>query len=384
MTPIYLDYNASTPLLPEAFDAMLPFLRDGFGNASSAHPFGRAARDAVERARQQVAALLGCDGEEIVFTSGGTEANNLALRGVAEVAAGPGHVVTSSIEHPAVAAPCDWLERQGWRVTRIGVDGDGKVRVGHLIAAIDGPCALVSLMHANGETGVLQPLRDVSRAARDAGGIVHTDASQSVGKVPIDVRDLQVDLLTVAGHKLYAPQGVGALYVRRGVQLAPLLRGAGHERGLRPGTENVASVVGLGVACERARKDLEAEGARVGGLRDRLWSLLADHVPGIHLNGHATDRLPNTLSVRFPGISGNAVLAGAPEIAASTGSACHAGTEQAPAAVVLMGIPPAEAIGTVRLTLGRRTTPDEVERAAEALVRAWRQLSHPSPTSESR
>jgi cysteine desulfurase len=194
--------------------------------------------------------------------------------------------------------------------------------------------------------------------------------------VPIDVRDLQVDLLTVAGHKLYAPQGVGALYVRRGVQVAPLLHGGGHERGLRPGTENVAAVVGLGVACERARKDLQAEGARVSGLRDRLWSLLVNRVPGIRLNGHATDRLPNTLSVRFPGVSGNAVLAAAPEVAASTGSACHAGTDQAPASIVLMGIPPADAIGTVRLTLGRRTTRDEVERAAEALVQAWRQLSN--------
>jgi cysteine desulfurase len=291
--------------------------------------------------------------------------------------------VTSSVEHPAVAAPCDWLERQGWRVTRIGVDGDGKLRLDDLLVAIDGACALVSVMHANGETGVLQPLRAAARAARAAGATVHTDASQSVGKVPIDVRDLSVDLLTVDAHKLEAPQGVGALYVRRGVQLAPLLRGAGHERGLRPGTENVASVVGLGVACERARKDLQAEGARVSALRDRLWSLLADRVPGIRLNGHATDRLPNTLSVRFPGVSGNAVLAGAPDVAASTGSACHAGGDQAPAAIVLMGIPPGEAVGTVRLTLGRRTVLDDVERAAEALVRAWRQLSDRRPTGDS-
>jgi cysteine desulfurase len=383
VTPIYLDYNASTPLLPEALDAMLPFLREHFGNASSAHPFGRASRDAVEKARQEVAALLGCEAEEIVFTSGGTEANNLALRGIAERAAGPGHIVSSLIEHPSVAAPCEWLERQGWRVSRVGVDGDGKVRLDDLRAAIDGGCALISVMHANGETGVLQPLRAASRAAHDVGATVHTDASQSVGKVPIDVRDLQVDLLTVAGHKLYAPQGVGALYVRRGVQVAPLLHGGGHERGLRPGTENVAAVVGLGVACERARRDLQAEGARVSRLRDRLWSLLVDRVPGIRLNGHATDRLPNTLSVRFPGVSGNAVLAAAPEVAASTGSACHAGTEQAPAAIVLIGIPPVEAIGTVRLSLGRRTTPDEVERAAEALVRAWRQLSRAAIPNDS-
>ena len=383
MTPIYLDHNASTPLLPEVLDAMLPFLRDGFGNPSSGHSFGREARAAVERARQQVGALLGCDAEEIVFTSGGTEANNLALRGVAERVTGPGHVVTSLIEHPAVAAPCDWLEQQGWRVSRVGVDEQGRVRLDELRAALDGRCTLVSVMHANGETGVLQPLSELGRGARESGAILHTDAAQSVGKVPVNVRELQVDLLTVAGHKLYAPKGVGALYVRRGVQLAPLLRGAGHERGLRPGTENVASVVGLGVACEHAQKDLHAEGVRVSALRDRLWSLLKDRIPGLSLNGHPAERLPNTLSVRFPGVSGNAVLSAAPEVAASTGSACHAGTEQAPSAIVLMGIPPGDAIGTVRLTLGRRTTLDDVGRASEALVRAWRQLSGAGAANES-
>jgi cysteine desulfurase len=375
VTPIYLDYNATTPLLPEVLDAMLPFLRDSFGNPSSAHPFGRASRDAVESAREQVATLLGCAGEEIVFTSGGTEANNLALRGVAEMTAGPGHLVTSLIEHPAVAAPCDWLDRQGWRVSRVSVDASGRVRLDDLIAAIDKRCALVSILHANGETGVLQPLLEVGRAARHAGATVHTDASQSVGKVPINVRDLQVDLLSVAGHKLYAPMGVGALYVRRGVQLAPLLRGAGQERGLRPGTENVPSVVGLGVACDLARKDLRTEGVRIARLRDRLWSQLSDRVRGLALNGHPTDRLPNTLSVRFPGVSGNAVLAAAPEVAASTGSACHAGTDQAPPAIMLMGIARSDALGTVRLTLGRRTTVDEVDRASQALARAWRQIS---------
>src|SRR5262245_5263566 len=354
---------------------MLPFLRDDFGNPSSGHALGRVAREAVETARRRMAALLGCDAEEIVFTSGGTEANNLAIRGVAETSAGPGHVVTSLIEHPAVAAPIDWLERQGWRVSRVGVDVDGRVRLDELVAALDGRRALVSVMHANNETGVLQPLPEVSRAARRAGAILHTDAAQAVGKVPVDVRELQVDLLTVAGHKLYAPKGVGALYVRRGVPLAPLVRGAGHERGLRPGTENVASIVGLGVACERARLDLEAEGDRLRKLRDRLWSSLSDRIPGLGLNGHPGDRLPNTLSVRFPGVSGNAVLARAPEVAASTGSACHAGEDQAPPVIVCMGVPPLEALGTIRLTLGRRTTPGEIERAAEALYRAWRQLS---------
>jgi cysteine desulfurase len=366
--PIYLDYNATTPLLPEVVAAMLPHLHEGFGNPSSSHALGRAARVAMEAAREQVAALLGCDPDEIVFTSGGTESNNLAIRGVTENAGARRAVVTSLIEHPAVAAPCAWLERHEWKVTRAGVDADGRVRLDELRAAIDAETALVTVMHANNETGVLQPLAAVAEAARAAGAVVHTDAAQSVGKVPVRVRELGVDLLSVVGHKLYGPKGVGALYVRRGVTLAPLLRGAGHERGLRPGTENVASIAGLGVACERARLDMEAEAVRVRILRDRLWERLRDLVPGLALNGHAEERLPNTLSVRFPGVSGNAVLAATPEVAASTGSACHAGGEEAPAVVVLMGVSPQEALGTVRLTLGRRTTLDEVERAAAALA----------------
>ncbi len=254
------------------------------------------------------------------------------------------------------------------------MDPHGRILLEDLIAAIDTQTALVTVMHANNETGVFQSVAALSEAARAAGALLHTDAAQSVGKVPVSVRELGVDLLSVAGHKLYAPKGVGALYVRRGVPLVPLLLGAGHERGIRPGTENVASIVGLGVACERARRDLEAEGARVRKLRDRLWQRLSDRVPGLARNGHPEQRLPNTLSVRFPGVSGNAVMAEGPEVAASTGSACHAGGEEAPAVVVLMGVSPREALGTVRLTLGRGTTSDEVERAAAALGRAWRTL----------
>jgi cysteine desulfurase len=366
---IYLDYNATTPLLREVFDAMIPYLRDHFGNPSSTHERGSVARTAVERAREQVAALLGCDADEVLFTSGGTEANNLAIRG-ATAGSERRHVATSRIEHPAVAAPCAWLEAEGWRVTRCGVDHDGKVLLSEMSDAIDERTSLVTVMHANNETGVLQPVRAVADAARAAGALVHSDAAQSVGKVPARVRELGVDLLSVAGHKLYAPKGVGALYVRRGTPLVPLLLGAGHERGMRPGTENVASVVGLGVACERARIDMEAEGARVAKLRDSLWQRLRALVPGLELNGHPTDRLPNTLSVRFPGVSGNALLAACPEVAASTGSACHAGGEQAPSAVVLMGVSRQDALGTVRLTIGRRTTADEIRRAAELLAGA--------------
>ena len=373
--PIYLDYNATTPLLPEVVDAMLPYLRDHFGNPSSSHAPGRVARAAVERARQPVAALLECDVDEVVFTSGGTESNNLAVLGVTQSLPDRRHVATSLIEHPAIVAPCAWLERHGWRITRAGVDAHGRVRLEDLVAAIDTQTALVTVMHSNNETGVLQPLAALASAARAAGAVFHTDAAQSVGKLPIRVRALGVDLLSVAGHKLYAPKGIGALYVRRGIPLAPVLLGAGHERGVRPGTENVASIVGLGVACERARLDLEAEGVRIRTLRDRLWRGLQDRVPGLALNGHPEERLPNTLSVRFPDVSGNALLAATPEVAASTGSACHAGGEEAPAVVVLMAVSPREALGTVRLTLGRRTTLDDVERAAAALASAWQGLT---------
>jgi cysteine desulfurase len=323
--PIYLDHNATTPVLPE-----------------------------------------------IVFTSGGTEANNLAIRGVAEARPERRHVLTSAVEHPAVAGPCAWLERHGWRVTRTGVDAEGRIRPGDVAAALDDQTVLVTVMHANNETGVVQPVAEIAEAARRRGALSHTDAAQSVGKIPVDVQRLGVDLLSIAGHKLYAPKGVGALYVRRGTPVRPFVLGAGHERGLRPGTENVASIVGLGAASERARADLAEEGARLRRLRDDLWERLRAVVPGLALNGHEIERLPNTLSVRFPKVSGTVVLAAAPGVAASTGSACHEGLESAPEVIVAMGVPPREALGTVRLSLGRATTSEEVEAAARALGEAWR------------
>jgi cysteine desulfurase len=363
--PIYLDHNATTPLLPRVVDAMLPYLREHFGNPSSGHGYGAAAKKAVERAREQVAALLGCDADEMVFTSGGTEANNLAIFGVTE--AREGGVVTTVIEHPATEAPCAWLEQQGRDVTRLRVDSDGRARVEVIAKAT----ALVTVMHSNNETGVLQPVAELARLAHEAGAAVHTDAAQSVGKVPVRVRELGVDLLSIAGHKLYAPKGVGALYVKRGTALRPFALGAGHERGLRPGTENVASIVGLGAACEFAARELEAEAARVQALRDALWQKVLQKVPGLALNGHAQLRLPNTLNVRFPDAAGAAVLAKAPEVAASTGSACHDGHESASAVILAMGVPPEQALGSVRLTLGRGTTQQEVARAADSLARAW-------------
>ena len=372
--PIYLDYNATTPVLPEVVDAMLPYLREHFGNPSSGHVYGARARSAVFRAREQVAALLGCDADELIFTSGGTEANNLAIRGVAESLEERRHVVTTAIEHPATSRPCAWLEKHERRVTRIGVDAEGRARIGEALEAINGDTALVTVMHSNNETGVLQPVVELAQRGHAVGALIHTDAAQSLGKVPVNVHTLHVDLLSVAGHKLYAPKGVGALYVKRGTPLVPLALGASHERGLRPGTENVASVVGLGVACEAMRRDLEAAASRMRALRDRLWEHLASAIPGLALNGHRDLRLPNTLNVRFPRAMGTAVLAGAPEVAASTGSACHEGHESASAVILAMGIAPEDALGSVRLTLGRSTTDDDVARAGDALVRSWNRL----------
>ena len=369
--PIYLDYNATTPLLAEVVEAMLPYLREHAGNPSSSHVFGQRARAAVDASREQVAALLGCEPDEVIFTSGGTEANNLAIRGVAEALGRPGILVTTSIEHPAVAAPCAWLERHGWRVIRLAVDAEGRA----IPEALTEPVNLITVMHSNNETGALQPIGAAAAMAEAGGALLHTDAAQSVGKVPIDVRALRIDLLSIAGHKLYAPKGVGALYVRHGTRLTPFTLGASHERGLRPGTENVASIVGLGTACAIARDTLEATSARVRSLRDRLWALLAERVPGLQLNGHPEKRLPNTLNVRFPRVSGTALLNATPEVAASTGSACHEGHETASGVLLAMGIPAAEAVGSIRLTLGRQTTDDDISRAADALARAWGKLT---------
>ncbi len=373
--PIYLDYNATTPVAPEVLEAMLPYLREEFGNPSSTHPYGRRAKEAVERARAQVAALLGARAEEIFFTSGGTEANNLAIRGVAEARPERRHVLTSTIEHPATERPCLHLERQGWTVSRVGVDAEGRVRVEEAAAALRDDTALVTLIHANNETGVLQPVRELAALARGRGAVVHTDAAQAVGKVPVDVEVLGVDLLTVVGHKLYAPKGVGALYVRQGTPLEPFALGGGQEHGLRPGTENVPYVVGLGAACELAQGRLAKGTAALVELRERLWRRLQAEVPGMRLTGHPTERLPNTLNVRFPGVRGSAVLAGAPEVAASTGSACHEGGETASSVLLAMGLPPEEALGAVRLTLGHGTTAEDVDVAASALARAWRAAS---------
>jgi len=373
--PIYLDHNASTPILPEVLEAMLPYLAEHYGNPSSPHVFGRSMRRAVEQAREQVASLIECDASEVFFTSGGTEANNLAIRGVAAAHPDRRQIVTSVIEHPATSAPCAHLERLGFRIDRAGVDESGLVKTREVELLTGDRTLLVTVMHANSETGSLQPITELSGIAHASDALMHADAAQSLGKVPVSVREEKIDLLSIAGHKLYAPQGIGALFVRSGIAIEPVVLGAGHERGLRPGTENVASIVGLGRACATAKQVLAEEAERISRLRDRLWNLLNAQVPGLGFNGHPVKRLPNTLNVRFPEVSGNALLAACPDIAASTGSACHATGDTASAVILAMGIPADEALGSVRLTLGRGNDAAQIDRAAEALIRAWRQLT---------
>jgi len=370
--PIYLDNNATTPILTEVVDSMLPFLTTHFGNPSSGHVYGARARTAVESAREQVAALLGCDPEEVYFTSGGTEANNLAIFGATRARSDRRHVMTSAVEHPATERPCARLESSGWEVTRIPVRSDGDVDPADVKPFVRGDTALVTVMLANNETGTIMPIPAIAEVAHERGALMHTDAAQAVGKVPTRVRELGVDLLSIAGHKLYAPKGVGALYVRKGTAIQPLVLGAGHERGLRPGTENVASIVGLGKACEIALRDLGEEPKRVARLRDWLWDRLLAAIPGLRLNGHPTQRLPNTLNVSFPGARGSAVLAHAPGIAASTGSACHEGGESPSAVLLAMGLDSTTALGAVRLTLGRLSSSEEIDEASERLIEGYR------------
>ena len=365
---IYLDYNATTPVLPEVADALRPFIDERFGNPSSDHDFGRAAAAGVEIARRQVADLLDAQPDEIAFTSGGSESDNWALLGrVWAAGIETPHLVTTCVEHPAILATCRFLEGRGAQVTYLPVDGTGRVDPGDVRRALRPSTVVVSVMHANNEVGTIQPVTEIASICREAGVPLHTDAAQSVGKIPTRVDDLGVDLLTIAGHKLYAPKGIGALYIRRGTVLEPLIHGAGHEGGRRAGTENVAWIAGLGAAAELARRTMSSERARQRALRERLQRALEELAGQVTLNGHPVERLPNTLNVRFAGVDGNAVLAATPAVAASTGSACHAGQTDPSPVLVAMGVPPAEAVGAVRLSLGRLTSPADVERAAAAL-----------------
>lgn len=363
MKQIYLDYNASTPIAPEVADAMRPFLSAHYGNPSSHHWAGASAKQALEKARGQVASLLGCSLEEIIFTSGGTEANNHAIKGAFFSRREKGnHIITTQVEHPAVLQPCRFLETLGAEVTRLPVDGTGRVNPGDVRKAITRRTILVSVMHANNEVGTIQPITEISRITRERGVLFHTDAAQSVGKIPANSAALGVDLLSVAGHKAYAPKGVGALYVRSGVQLEPLMHGAGHEAGRRAGTENVLLDVALGVAGELVAADLEARRPGLTQLRDYFQAGLQDLFgKELHLNGHPTERLPNTLNVSFAGRIGSEVLEALNGVAASTGSACHSGRREVSPVLQAMRVPENIALGAVRFSLGRDTTTEELD-----------------------
>ena len=363
---IYFDHNATTPLLPEVASAMRRVLEDSYGNPSSRHWAGMPARNAVEDARLQVATFLGCKPAEIVFTSGGTEANNYALKGVFFAERNKirrPHIVTSQIEHPSVLSSCRFLEELGADVNYVSVDRFGQVDPEDILKAIRPETILISVMHANNEVGTLQPIEEIARIAREKGVICHTDAAQTAGKIPTDVRSLGVHLLTIAGHKLYGPKGVGALYVREGVHIRPLLDGAEHEAARRAGTENVAGVVGLGVACE-----LAAPYNFDSTLRDYFWTRLQEMLGDrVVLNGHPQNRLPNTLNVSFRGATGSDILAKLPDVAASTGSACHAGTIGLSPVLQAMGVSEEIALGAVRFSLGQSSTAAEVDTVMEQL-----------------
>ncbi|MBM3993025.1 MAG: cysteine desulfurase [Planctomycetes bacterium] len=378
MQPIYLDYNATTPIDPAVLEAMTPYLQTDFGNPSSTHVYGKTAHDAVERARAQVASLIGAQPDEIVFTGGGTEASNHAIKG-AVYASMSGffarwftspHVIISDIEHPATLQPCAFLKRLGCKITSLGVDRYGSVDPFAVENNIGGSTSLVSIMHANNEVGTIQPIRDIAQFAKARGVLVHTDAAQSLGKIPVNVNDLDVDLLSIAGHKLYAPKGIGALYIRRGAKIESLMHGAGHEAGRRAGTENVPYIVGLGKACEVIQQN-PSLAQRMKGLRDRLYDRLHQALGDrIVLNGHPDLRLPNTLNINILGQIGADFLKKVPEIAASTGSACHEGSITQSPVLCAMGVPPEIGQGAVRLSVGRFTTEEEIDRAAEIMVRA--------------
>ncbi len=374
---IYLDFNASTPIAPEVADAMRGVLAEPFGNPSSEHWAGEPAKRAIENARAQVAGLIACKPNEIVFTSGGSEANNHALKGVFFAKGqAKAHFITTQVEHPAIVNPCRFLERLGATATYLPVDGFGRVDPDDVRRAITPDTILISVMHANNEVGTIQPIPEIARIAREHGILFHTDAAQSVGKVATRTNELGVDLLSVAGHKLYGPKGVGALFVREQVRLEPLIHGAGHELGRRAGTENILLGVGLGTACAISQSWLGMES--VQQMRDLFWNMLQDSFGDrIVLNGHPTERLPNTLNVSFIAKAGSEILARVDNIAASTGSACHSGSVELSPVLTAMKIPPEIGMGTIRFSLGRTTTREEIESTVALLTKAVAQ-SHAS------
>lgn len=364
MEPIYLDYNATTPIDKRVAEAMLPFLTKNFGNPSSSHWFGINSRKAVIKAREQVALLIGCNPEEIVFTSGGTESNNFALRGYAFANKHKGnHIITSKIEHPAVIEVCKFLEKHGFDVTYLPVDRNGSVSVRLIQKAITDQTILISIMHANNEVGTIQPISEIAEMANEYGIRMHTDAAQSLGKIPVNVKDLNVDLVSIAGHKIYAPKGIGALYIKKGTKLEKLMYGAKQENHFRAGTENVLEIVGLGKACEIAREDFSNNVAHFKDMRERLWNGLVNKIPDIKLNGHPEKRLPNTLNISLLNMNDYFQLSLFLEIAASAGAACHDNSISLSHVLEAMKVPREYAKGTIRFSTGKMTTPNEIDEA---------------------
>ncbi len=364
MDGIYLDYNATTPIDPAVAEAMLPYVHGLFGNPSSGHAFGLAAREGVDLARQQVATMLGCSADDLIFTSGGTEANNHAIKGVAGANRHRGiHIITSAVEHPAVTEVCRFLEGQGVRTTYLPVDECGMVDPQQVEDAITPETRLVTIMHANNEVGSIQPIAEIAEIAHRHGVLVHSDCAQSVGKVPVKVDDLGVDLLSVAGHKLYAPKGIGALYIRPGVRLEKFMHGASHEGNRRAGTENIILMAGLGQACELIERNLAEYAGHMAAMRDRLEQGLLASGHDARVNGHPTERLPNTCSIGFRGREADGILAGLPTVAASAGAACHSDRVELSHVLEAMNVPTEYAMGTLRLTVGRYTTAEEIDRA---------------------
>ncbi len=369
MTPVYMDYNATTPVASEVASEMLPYITEYFGNPSSGHIYGAKTKDAVIRGRQQVADLLGCLPKEIVFTSGGSEADNLALKGIVYANKNPnGHIITSQIEHPAILNTCKSLEQQGYQVTYLPVDHTGTINPEDVRKAVTKDTVLITIMHANNEVGTIQSLSQIGEIAREQNICFHTDAAQSVGKIPTRVDELKVDLLTLAGHKFYGPKGIGALYVRSGINIEPLICGASQEGGLRAGTENVAGIVGLGKACQLAVQEMEQRVTEMTELGRLFYQLLAKGIPGVVLNGHPENKLPNTWNISFQGINAAELLAVVPEVAASTGSACHHGSQTLSPVLAAMGIEKERGMSSIRFSLGCETNREQVLHAAEIII----------------
>ena len=369
MKPIYLDHNATTPIDEEVFGAMKPYLREHFGNPSSSHIYGIQTKQAIEKARRQVAKLLNCDPREIVFTSGGTESNNYAIKGIALANKKSGdQIITSAIEHPAVIEVCKYLAANGFRITYLPVDEYGLLNIDDLKQAICSKTILISIMHANNEVGTIQPILEIAELASENRIFFHTDAAQSIGKIAVDLKKTKVDLLSVAGHKLYAPKGIGALFIKQGIELQKLMHGANHEQDRRAGTENVASIVGLGKACEIAARDLLINSRQMTRMRDLLHDLLKKEFPEIKLNGHPAKRLPNTLNISFPNLRASEILFDLDDIAASAGAACHSENIKVSPVLEALDVPLEYSLGAIRFSTGKRTSERDIYKAAEMII----------------